>query len=67
MFTGKWLQCLVRRFFLSPNPMILPQSICLTQVINDAHDRGDIELLELIAKNPQGSTRALACGFQRPR
>ena len=43
IFTGKWLQCLVRRFFLPPNPMILlfmilPQSICLTQAINEARD-----------------------------
>lgn len=26
----------------------------LTQAINEARDRGDIELLELIAKDPQG-------------
>jgi hypothetical protein len=45
----------VRRAFLPPNPkilpfMILPQSIRLTQAINEARDRGDIELLEVIAK-----------------
>jgi hypothetical protein len=39
----------------------------LTQAINDARDRGDIELLERIDKDPLGSMRAHACGFQRPR
>ena len=29
----------------------------LTQAINEARDRGDIELLELIAKNPQAFIR----------
>ena len=43
IFTGKWLQCLVRRFLLSPNPMILlfmilPLSSCLTEAINEARD-----------------------------
>jgi hypothetical protein len=27
IFTGKWIQCLVRRIFLPPNPMILPSMI----------------------------------------